>query len=52
MNINAYIELLREMIAIPSRSGEEDAVATLVCRFLMEHGIDVSRIGNIIVARN
>ncbi len=41
-----YIDLLQEMIRIPSFSGEESAVAELIAEFLADRGISVRRKGN------
>lgn len=46
-----YIELLQKMIATPSFSREEGAVADIVQQFLEEEGCDVERVGNNIVVR-
>ena len=56
MNIQALhneaVQLLREMIAIPSTSFNEDAVCSHICRWMEEHGIAHERIGNNIVAEH
>lgn len=39
-------KLLREMISIPSYSGEEDAVSDLIAKKLEQEGVDVNRAGN------
>lgn len=46
-----YIDLLRDMISLPSPSGEEDRVAGLVQSFLSAHGCIVERRGNNILVR-
>lgn len=46
-----YIELLRQMIAIPSFSREEGMVADLVTDFLRGEGCEPERIGNNILVR-
>lgn len=47
-----YIDLLRQMIAIPSFSREEDKVADLICRFLEAEGCKIIRTGNNIIVDN
>ena len=44
------VELLKEMIAIPSPSFEEDAVCGHVCKWLSDHGVEHRRVGNNIIA--
>ncbi len=46
------VNLLREMIAIPSPSFEEDAVCSHICRWMMSKDIDHQRIGNNIIAEH
>lgn len=46
------VELLKEMIAIPSPSFEEDAVCSHVSRWLSEHGIGHRCAGNNIIAEH
>ena len=43
--------LLRELVAIPSVSGDEAAVADLVSELLRSGGLDVQRLGHTVVAR-
>ena len=56
MDINRLTEdavnLLREMIAIPSPSFEEDAVCSHICSWLSGKEIDHQRIGNNIIAEH
>lgn len=47
---NASVELLKKMIAIPSLSRQEDAVATLIQNELEAYGIPVLRIGHNVIA--
>jgi len=44
-------ELLRELVAIPSTSGDEAAVAAFATATLSAAGLEVRRIGNSVVAR-
>ena len=46
------VELLKEMIAIPSPSFEEDAVCGHVCKWLSDHGVEHRRVGNNIIAEH
>ena len=46
------VELLKEMIAIPSPSFEEYEVCSHVCCWLSEHGIANRRVGNNIIAEH
>lgn len=46
------IRLLKELIATPSFSKEEDQTAGVITRFLGTHGIEHYRIGNNIYAKN
>ena len=43
---NKYITLLQRMIQIPSVSGEEDAVCTLLAEWMTAEGISVHRVEN------
>lgn len=56
MDINRLTEdavnLLKEMIAIPSPSFEEDAVCSHICSWLRARKIEHQRIGNNIIAEN
>ena len=53
--INKYtaesIELLKQMIAIPSVSRNEAEVADMIQQWMFNHGINAERIGNNIVVR-
>ena len=44
------VELLKEMVAIPSPSFNEDAVCTHICNWLADKGIVHKRVGNNIIA--
>ncbi len=46
------LALLKELIAIPSFSREEDQTASRLCRFLAEHGVAHTRVGNNVWALN
>lgn len=46
------VKLLKEMIAIPSPSFEEDAVCSHICRWMKGKGIEHQRIGNNIIAEH
>ena len=46
------VELLKEMISIPSPSFEEDAVCIHVCKWLSDHGVEHRRVGNNIIAEH
>jgi acetylornithine deacetylase len=46
------LELLKEMISIPSPSFEEDAVCGHVCKWLTDHGVEHRRVGNNIIAEH
>ncbi|MFM2139644.1 MAG: hypothetical protein RJA57_1951 [Bacteroidota bacterium] len=48
----ASVELLRQLIATPSFSREEEATAGILCRFLGARGIDHQRVGNNVFALN
>lgn len=50
MTLPPHIELLRDMIATPSRSREEDGTAALIHGFLASHGAEPMRIANNIYA--
>lgn len=52
MNCDFYIDLLRKMVAIPSRSGDEAGVASLIGDALQSLGINYTRLRNNIVAVN
>lgn len=55
MVINKYIDeavsLLRQIVAIPSCSFEEEKVADFLCGYLEDAGLEVTRIGNNITSR-
>lgn len=46
------ISLLKELIATPSFSKEEDETAGIICRFIGTKGIEHSRVGNNVYALN
>jgi acetylornithine deacetylase len=46
------VDLLREMIAIPSPSFEEDAVCDHISKWLSEHNVTHRRVGNNIIAEH
>ena len=46
------VALLKEMIAIPSPSFEEEKVCSHICEWLTDKGVDHERIGNNIVAEH
>ena len=46
------IAMLREMIAIPSPSFEEEAVCSHLCKWMGDRGIAHQRVGNNIICRN
>ena len=46
------VELLKEMVAIPSPSFSEDEVCTYISKWLNDTGIDHNRIGNNIIAEH
>lgn len=50
MNLPSHIELLRQMIAIPSRSREEDGTAALLYGFLDDAGARPERFRNNVMA--
>ncbi len=49
---NEAIELLKELIATPSFSKEEDQTAGILCRFIGTKGIEHTRVGNNVFALN
>lgn len=49
---NEAIELLKELIATPSFSKEEDQTAGILCRFIGAKGIKHTRVGNNVFALN
>lgn len=49
---NNAVDLLKQLIAVPSFSGAEDGTATLIFNFLATHGIPGERAGNNIYIRN
>lgn len=49
---NEAVELLKELIAIPSFSKEEDQTAGILCRFIGAKGIQHTRVGNNVFALN
>ena len=46
------IALLKDMIAIPSLSFEEDAVCAYICKWMESKGVSYDRVGNNIICRN
>ena len=48
----AAIELLKELIAVPSFSKEEERTASTIEKFLTARNITVTRVGNNIIALN
>ncbi|MBL7746034.1 MAG: M20 family metallo-hydrolase [Chitinophagaceae bacterium] len=46
------VELLKELIATPSYSREEDQTAGILCRFIGSKGIEHTRVGNNVFAQN
>lgn len=46
------ISLLKELIATPSLSKQEDQTAGILCRFIGERGIEHTRVGNNVFALN
>lgn len=46
------VSLLKEMIAIPSTSFNEDEVCSHICKWMSGHGIEHERIGNNIIAEH
>ena len=46
------VELLKEMVAIPSPSFSEDAVCSHICSWMHERGINHERVGNNIIAEH
>lgn len=49
---NEAVELLKELIATPSFSKEEDQTAGILCRFIGVKGIEHTRVGNNVFALN
>lgn len=49
---NEAVELLKELIATPSFSKEEDQTAGILCRFIGTKGIEHTRVGNNVFALN
>ena len=49
---NEAVELLKELISIPSFSKEEDQTAGILCRFIGAKGIVHTRVGNNVFALN
>ena len=49
---NEAVELLKELISIPSFSKEEDQTAGILCRFIGTKGIVHTRVGNNVFALN
>jgi acetylornithine deacetylase len=49
---NEAVELLKELIATPSFSKEEDQTAGILCRFIGAKGIEHTRVGNNVFALN
>ena len=49
---NEAVELLKELIATPSFSKEEDQTAGILCRFIGAKGIKHTRVGNNVFALN
>jgi acetylornithine deacetylase len=50
--VGAAIDLLKELIATPSFSKEEDQTAGILCRFIGTKGIPHTRVGNNVFALN
>ncbi len=48
----ASVELLKQLIATPSFSKEENDTAEIICAFFDKHGIPHARVGNNIYAKN
>jgi len=46
------IELLKQLITIPSFSKEEDKTAEAICTYLQQYGIEAKRVKNNVYARN
>ena len=46
------VNLLKELIATPSFSKEEDQTAGLLCRFIGNLGIEHQRVGNYVIILN
>ena len=51
-HIAEAVELLREMVAIPSPSFSESAVCGHISGWMTDHGMEHERIGNNIVAEH
>jgi acetylornithine deacetylase len=49
---NAAVELLKELIATPSFSKEEDKTADIIADFFARHDVQTERVGNNIFARS
>jgi acetylornithine deacetylase len=47
----SVLERLAELVAIPSPSGDEARAAEWAVAFCAEHGLDVERVGNSVIAR-
>jgi acetylornithine deacetylase len=52
IDYSRYIQLLQDLIAIPSFSREEDKTADCIARFFQKQGIQTERIGHNIWAKN
>ena len=50
--ITEAVQLLKEMIAIPSTSFNEDAVCSHICGWMTERGVNHERVGNNIIAES
>lgn len=48
---DSLLSLHRELVAIPSVSHAETAIADFVCRYLRDHGVAVERLGDNVMAR-
>src|SRR5690349_17245302 len=46
------IELLKQLITIPSFSKEEDKTAEIICTYLQKHGVEANRVKNNVYAKN
>lgn len=49
---NDAVGLLKQLIATPSFSKEENETAEIICNFFKKHNIDYERVGNNIFAKN
>ena len=49
---NKAIELLKELIATPSFSKEENETAEIICNFFASLGAEYARVGNNVYAKN